>query len=114
MTSLRWYLKGTLPRLSLPRDSATMGGLFSCNHRILADPIYISITLDMLVNIVTYSLSKVCEWVSVIKTYSQLRKSEEDRKLMKEMLWKGDLMIYLEGLPGAVPIAVQLVVHRAM
>ncbi|MQL99603.1 hypothetical protein Taro_032328 [Colocasia esculenta] len=96
MTGVRWYLKGALPPPP-PRDSALKGRLFACNHRTLADPIYISIALDKPVTAVTYSLSKVSEWVSLIKTARLTKSKEEDRKLMEELLRKGDLVVCPEG-----------------
>lgn len=96
MTGVRWELKGALPQAA-PRGALRKGRLFACNHRTLADPIYISIALDNRVTAVTYSLSKVSEWVSLIRTARLTKCKEEDRKLMGELLREGDLVVCPEG-----------------
>jgi hypothetical protein len=45
-----------------------LGVLFACLHRMLLDPIFLSVTLGCLVAVVTYSLSRLSEFLSPIRT----------------------------------------------
>ncbi|KAL5077619.1 hypothetical protein RYX36_016603 [Vicia faba] len=52
------------------------GVLYVCTHRTLLDPVFLSMSLRKPLTTVTYSLSKVSEFMSPIKTMSLTR----DRK----------------------------------
>lgn len=72
--------------------------LFVCNHRTLLDPIYVSVALRKQVTAVTYSMSRVSEILSPIKTVRLTRNDrEEDRRRMQLQLKKGLLVVCPEG-----------------
>ncbi|PKU83015.1 Glycerol-3-phosphate acyltransferase 1 [Dendrobium catenatum] len=73
------------------------GRLYICNHRTLLDPLFISACLNKQVTAVVYSLSRVSEFLSPIKTARLTRNKEEDREKMKKLLEQGDLVICPEG-----------------
>ena len=74
------------------------GRLFICNHRTLLDPIYIAAVLNnQRISAVTYSVSRITEKISPIKTVSLTRNREEDKRRMETLLKQGDLVICPEG-----------------
>lgn len=60
--------------------------LYVCNHRTLLDPLYISFVLRKNLVAVTYSLSRMSELLSPIKTVRLTRNRNEDSKMMKQLL----------------------------
>uniref|UniRef100_A0A7N0UGV4 Phospholipid/glycerol acyltransferase domain-containing protein n=1 Tax=Kalanchoe fedtschenkoi TaxID=63787 RepID=A0A7N0UGV4_KALFE len=77
--------------------SKSKGIVYVCNHRTLFDPIYLCVVLDKEVTAVTYSLSRVSEFLSPIKTVRLTRDLNKDAKLMEQMLTQGDLVVCPEG-----------------
>ncbi|KAL0006252.1 hypothetical protein SO802_013813 [Lithocarpus litseifolius] len=73
------------------------GILYVCNHKTLLDPVYASAAIRKPVTAVTYSLSKLSELVSPIKTIRLARKREEDSKMIEKRLSQGNLVICPEG-----------------
>lgn len=73
------------------------GVLYVCNHRSLVDPLMISFCLNTTLTAVVYSLSRVSEILSPIKTVRLTRNRERDSKLMHELLSEGDLVVCPEG-----------------
>nr|WNE90691.1 Glycerol-3-phosphate acyltransferase [Carthamus tinctorius] len=73
------------------------GLLYVCNHRTLLDPLYLSFGLKKPVSAVTYSLSRMSEIISPIKTVRLTRDRETDAKRMDKMLRQGDLVVCPEG-----------------
>ncbi|WJX31833.1 amino-acid N-acetyltransferase [Trifolium repens] len=73
------------------------GVLYVCNHRSLLDPVFLSMSLRKTLTTVTYSLSKVSEIMSPIKTMSLTRDREQDRETMQRLLGEGDLVVCPEG-----------------
>lgn len=71
--------------------------LYVCNHRTLLDPLYVAIALGKPLSAVTYSLSKLSEVVSPIKTIRLTRDREKDRERMGKMLSLGNLVVCPEG-----------------
>ncbi|KAF5742894.1 putative Glycerol-3-phosphate acyltransferase 3 [Tripterygium wilfordii] len=73
------------------------GVLYVCNHRTLLDPLYLSFSLKKNLTAVTYSLSRVSEILSPIKTVRLTRDRGQDGMMMKKLLNQGDLVICPEG-----------------
>ncbi|KAH7542934.1 probable glycerol-3-phosphate acyltransferase 3 [Ziziphus jujuba] len=71
--------------------------LYVCNHRTLIDPIYVSMVLGKPLTAVTYSLSRVTELISPIKTVRLTRCKEKDSKLMEKLLNQTDIVVCPEG-----------------
>ncbi|KAJ8643465.1 hypothetical protein MRB53_005213 [Persea americana] len=89
-------IKGTPP--PPPQKSmAQTGVLFVCSHRTLFDPVFISIALGRPIAAVTYSVSRISEFFSPIKTFRLTRERASDASMMKKILKEGDLVICPEG-----------------
>ncbi|KAL8262211.1 hypothetical protein R6Q59_026260 [Mikania micrantha] len=73
------------------------GRLYVCNHRTLLDPLYLSFGLKKPFAAVTYSLSRMSEILSPIKTVRLTRDRDQDAKTMDKMLKLGDLVVCPEG-----------------
>ncbi|KAI7750755.1 hypothetical protein M8C21_013057, partial [Ambrosia artemisiifolia] len=73
------------------------GSLYVCNHRTLLDPLYLSFALKKPFVAVTYSLSRMSEIISPIKTVRLTRDRKQDAKTMDKMLKLGDLVVCPEG-----------------
>ncbi|KAJ3695281.1 hypothetical protein LUZ60_000658 [Juncus effusus] len=71
--------------------------LYVCTHRTLVDPIVLSMGLQRSVSAVTYSLSRVIELISPIKTVRLTRDRQKDANTMQKMLKEGDLAVCPEG-----------------
>lgn len=67
--------------------------LFICNHRTLLDPLYISAALGRPVTAVTYSVSRITEWISPIRTVRLTRRRDEDRRLMRHLIDRGETLV---------------------
>ncbi|XP_078153454.1 glycerol-3-phosphate acyltransferase RAM2-like [Carex rostrata] len=93
---VRVTVKGTPPP---PAQQSTnqSGVLFVCSHRTLLDPIFLSVALGRPIAAVTYSLSRLSEFLSPIKTVRLTRDWSKDAAMIKELLRKGDLVICPEG-----------------
>ncbi|KAF0933347.1 hypothetical protein E2562_017969 [Oryza meyeriana var. granulata] len=73
------------------------GVLFACSHRTLLDPIFLSAALGRPVAAVTYSLSRLSEFLSPIRTVRLTRDRAADAAMISELLAEGDLAICPEG-----------------
>ncbi|WOL19117.1 putative glycerol-3-phosphate acyltransferase 3 [Canna indica] len=60
--------------------------IFISNHRTLLDPLYISAALGRRVTATTYSISRLSELLSPIRTVRLSRNREQDKALMKRLL----------------------------
>ncbi|XP_042397463.1 probable glycerol-3-phosphate acyltransferase 3 [Zingiber officinale] len=80
-------------------DDKAHGKLYVCNHRTLLDPCYISsVLLNNMVVATVYSVSRVSEVLSPIKTIKLTREKERDREEMARLLRRGeDLVVCPEG-----------------
>ncbi|KAL5795762.1 hypothetical protein ACOSQ2_000582 [Xanthoceras sorbifolium] len=71
--------------------------LYVCNHRTLLDPLYLCFALKENLTAVTYSLSRMSEILSPIKTVRLTRNRDQDGKMMERLLNQGDLVVCPEG-----------------
>ncbi|PQQ02584.1 putative glycerol-3-phosphate acyltransferase 3 [Prunus yedoensis var. nudiflora] len=81
---------------SLPNDKPK-GVLYVCNHRTLLDPLYICFALKKNLHAVTYSLSKMSEILSPIKTVRLTRNRHQDAEMMERLMNQGDVVVCPEG-----------------
>ncbi|RZC44208.1 hypothetical protein C5167_037151 [Papaver somniferum] len=73
------------------------GVLYVCNHRTLLDPLYLSAALCTPITAITYSLSRLSEILSPIKTVRFTRDRVKDANMMEKLLSQGDLIVCPEG-----------------
>ncbi|KAL5725395.1 amino-acid N-acetyltransferase [Ranunculus cassubicifolius] len=93
---VRVYVNGTPP--PPPKKSTGQSGvLFICSHRTLLDPIFLSTALGRPIAAVTYSVSRLSEILSPIKTVRLSRDRARDASMIKKLLEEGDLVICPEG-----------------
>ncbi|CAD6202259.1 unnamed protein product [Miscanthus lutarioriparius] len=79
-------------------DGAHTGVLFACCHRTLLDAIFLSVALGRPVAAVTYSLSRLSEFLSPIRTVRLTRDRAADAATIRRVLAEeGDLAICPEG-----------------
>lgn len=91
------------PPLPLPKGHK-QGLLFVCSHRSLLDPTFLCLGLRRKVRALVYSVSRVSELISPIKTAHLTRDRKQDAKLIGELLEKEeDLFICPEGTTGREP-----------
>ncbi|KAM7497758.1 hypothetical protein LguiA_022172 [Lonicera macranthoides] len=93
LSGVRIKLKGTDPK----RSHKNKGVLYVCTHRTLLDPVFLSTSLKKPLTAVTYSLSKVSEIISPIKTVRLTRDRTQDGATMEKLLGEGDLVVCPEG-----------------
>ncbi|XP_022942281.1 glycerol-3-phosphate 2-O-acyltransferase 6-like [Cucurbita moschata] len=93
---VRVTVKGNPP--PSPNSSGRNSGvLFVCSHRTLLDPIFLSTALRRPIAAVTYSVSRLSEFISPIKTVRLTRDRATDAATIKKLLKEGDLAICPEG-----------------
>ncbi|XP_002534072.2 glycerol-3-phosphate acyltransferase 1 [Ricinus communis] len=85
--------KGSLP----PISGHKKGVLYVCTHRTLLDPVFLSTCIGKPLTAVTYSLSKMSELISPIKTVRLTRDRKKDGESMERLLNEGDLVVCPEG-----------------
>ncbi|CAL1392022.1 unnamed protein product [Linum trigynum] len=92
---VRVHVKGSPPPSA--KSGEQTGVLFICSHRTLLDPIFLSTALRRPIPAVTYSLSRLSELISPIKTVRLSRDRAADAGMIKKLLEDGDLVICPEG-----------------
>ncbi|KAF3620121.1 Vps51/Vps67 family (components of vesicular transport) protein [Capsicum annuum] len=93
---VRVIIKGNPPPPVNKSDNKS-GVLFICSHRTLLDPIFLSTALGRPIPAVTYSVSRLSEIISPIKTVRLNRDRALDASMIKKLLQEGDLAICPEG-----------------
>ncbi|GMI98194.1 GLYCEROL-3-PHOSPHATE sn-2-ACYLTRANSFERASE 6 [Hibiscus trionum] len=93
---VRVYIKGN-PPAPAKKSIGQTGVLFICSHRSVLDPIFLSTALGRPVPAVTYSVSRLTEFISPIKTARLSRDRAADASMIKKLLQGGDLVICPEG-----------------
>ncbi|XWS22517.1 hypothetical protein CRYUN_Cryun29cG0043000 [Craigia yunnanensis] len=93
---VRVTVKGTPPP-PVKRSTGKSGVLFICSHRTLLDPVFLSTALGRPIAAVTYSVSRLSEIISPIKTVRLSRDRATDASMIKKLLQEGDLAICPEG-----------------
>ncbi|XP_027367513.1 glycerol-3-phosphate 2-O-acyltransferase 6-like [Abrus precatorius] len=94
---VRVIIKGTPPPPVTKSNPDQSGVLFICSHRTLLDPIFLSTALRRPIPAVTYSVSRLSEIISPIKTVRLSRDRATDASMIKKLLQEGDLAICPEG-----------------
>jgi 1-acyl-sn-glycerol-3-phosphate acyltransferase len=95
---VRVIVKGTPPPpVETSKTNHQSGVLFICSHRTLLDPIFLSTALGRAIPAVTYSVSRLSEIISPIKTVRLSRDRATDAAMIKKLLQEGDLAICPEG-----------------
>ncbi|KAK1354360.1 putative glycerol-3-phosphate 1-O-acyltransferase [Heracleum sosnowskyi] len=89
-------------------ESKTKGSLYVCNHRTLLDPLFLSFGLVKPLAAVTYSLSRMSEILSPIRTVPLTRNRDKDREMMDKLLNQGDLVVCPEGTTCREPYLLRL------
>uniref|UniRef100_A0ACD5TUN2 Uncharacterized protein n=1 Tax=Avena sativa TaxID=4498 RepID=A0ACD5TUN2_AVESA len=79
------------------RASGRTGALYACSHRTLMDPVFLSVALRRPVSVVTYSLSRLSEILSPIKTVRLTRDRATDAAAIRRLLAGGDVAVCPEG-----------------
>ncbi|XP_064964889.1 glycerol-3-phosphate acyltransferase RAM2-like [Musa acuminata AAA Group] len=93
---VRVTVRGTPP----PPASTSLahsGVLFVCSHRTLLDPVFLSVALGRPIAAVTYSVSRLSEILSPIRTVRLSRDRARDAAMIRKLLQEGDLAICPEG-----------------
>ncbi|KAM7262642.1 hypothetical protein ACFE04_000325 [Oxalis oulophora] len=93
---VRVVVKGTPPPPA-KKSANQSGALFICSHRTLLDPIFLSTALGRPIAAVTYSVSRLSEIISPIKTVRLSRDRVTDANMIKKLLEEGDLALCPEG-----------------
>ncbi|XP_002990013.2 glycerol-3-phosphate acyltransferase 5 [Selaginella moellendorffii] len=73
------------------------GVLFVATHRMLVDPLFLSVCASRRVTAVTYSISRVSELLAPIKTMRLTRSRSQDARAIRALLAQGDLVMCPEG-----------------
>ena len=79
------------------RSNHKKGVLYVCTHRTLLDPVFLSTSLGKPLTAVTYSLSKMSEFIAPLRTVRLTRDRKQDGNTMQRLLSEGDLVVCPEG-----------------
>lgn len=103
---VRVHVKGRLPD-PIASDGKPRNILFACNHKTLLDPIFVSCALGRPVSAVTYSISRLSELISPIRTARLDRDRRKDAANIRKILQEGDLVICPEGCTTREPFVLR-------
>lgn len=96
LSGIKIRAKGCRNKVS--SDDPERGGvLYVCTHRTLLDPVFLTTSMAQPLTAVTYSLSRVSELISPIRTVRLTRDRARDSETMNKLLREGDLVICPEG-----------------
>ncbi|CAI9753879.1 unnamed protein product [Fraxinus pennsylvanica] len=90
-------VKGTPPIRPKNDSNKRKGVLFVCSHRTVLDAIFLSMALGRPVASPSYSVAKMTEFLSPIKSVRLTRDRKKDAKLIEKLLEEGDLTVCAEG-----------------
>ncbi|KAL9669998.1 hypothetical protein QQ045_007548 [Rhodiola kirilowii] len=93
-SGLNLRFTSTAKKSSLPQAK---GILYVCNHKTLLDPLYLCFILKKNLTAVTYSISRMSEILSPIRTIRLTRELNKDSRLMDQYLSQGDMVVCPEG-----------------
>nr|GEU59884.1 glycerol-3-phosphate acyltransferase 1 [Tanacetum cinerariifolium] len=79
------------------KEGKGSGVLFVCTHRTLLDPVILTMIANKPLTAVTYSISRISEILSPIKTIRATRDRKKDGEMMNKLLCEGDLIVCPEG-----------------
>jgi 1-acyl-sn-glycerol-3-phosphate acyltransferase len=96
---VRVVVKGAAPPCAgrEPAGRTAGGVLFVCSHRAVTDSVALSLALGRPVAAVTYSLSRLSEFISPSRTVRLTRDRATDAATIRRVLAEGDLLICPEG-----------------
>lgn len=105
---VRVVLRGAAPAPApMPPSTGGRGGvLFASNHRTLLDAVFLSVALGRPVVTITYSVSRLSELLSPIRTVRLARDRATDAATIRGMLDGGDLAICPEGMSGCLQMVI--------
>ena len=78
-------------------ETSTGHVLYVCTHRTLLDPVFLSTSLGKPLTAVTYSLSKMSEFIAPIRTVRLTRDRNQDAQTMQRLLSEG-IYIYFNSI----------------
>lgn len=73
------------------------GTTYVCNHRTVLDPVFVSLAITKPLTAVVYSISKITEFISPLKTVRLVRDRAKDSEILENLLSKGDIVVCPEG-----------------
>ncbi|OAY65269.1 Glycerol-3-phosphate acyltransferase 1, partial [Ananas comosus] len=96
-TGVRFRVAGQRKSMVGAAAAGSKGAAFVLTHRTLLDPVMLSVALQRPVPAVTYSLSRVSELISPVRTVRLTRDRARDAETMRRLLAEGDLAVCPEG-----------------
>lgn len=94
----RITVKGNPPPKRPNNNSPTRGVAFVCSHRTVLDNLFVAVVLRRSMVSLTYSVARLTEILSPIRTCRLTRNRDKDAKLISDILGQGqDLVLCPEG-----------------
>ncbi|KAL2230070.1 glycerol-3-phosphate 2-O-acyltransferase 6-like [Sesamum indicum] len=96
LTGCKILVKGTPPPNA--KNSRRTGVAFICSHKTVMDPLFVSAVLGRNTTCISYSVSRLTEFLSPIRNCRLTRERSKDAKIIKDILEEGwDLVMCPEG-----------------